>query len=99
MATKEEIEAKKTKAEEEQRNRHASLVKQVLAALGTPENLYAVDVHEVSVEAYRVNIIVSHDGGSLGRRITDSFYVQTEESILGEIEIIKSDPAIRRRYP
>ena len=88
----------------------AKITEQVTALLGSPDDLYRVDVHLYRPGRARINIWrrelvrTEKKGGFLGAlgkpelvettRITDSFYLHLSKSAIIEA----ASPAIQRRY-
>jgi hypothetical protein len=72
--------------------RNDLITKQVVKSLGSPENLFKMQVRLIGGDRYRVNVFVGKDATSA--RIADSFFLTTDE----EGKILTSSPEIVRAY-
>ena len=66
--------------------------KHVVRSLGSPVDLFKVQVRPLGNEHYRVNVLVGK--GSTSARIADSFFLTADE----EGNIVTSSPEIVRHY-
>src|SRR3954464_9428990 len=75
------------------RNATCDLIKiNVMNALGSPEDLFRVQVRPVGKHSYRANVLVGKDATSA--RVVNSYYLSTD----GEGTILSSTPEIMRLY-
>jgi hypothetical protein len=68
------------------------IAEHVVHALGTPEDLFGVDVRPLGGDRYRVNVLVGKHVNST--RIADSYFLTAD----GDGVILSSSPEIIKRY-
>jgi FKBP-type peptidyl-prolyl cis-trans isomerase 2 len=72
---------------------HAAIREQVIRQLGAPDHFWAVRVHRLWDNRYRVNVLVGPD--AVNARIAHGYFVTVDPAGT----IVAAEPAIRRRYP
>lgn len=70
-----------------------AICRNVVAALGRPDDFLRITARQVTEKAYRVNVVAGPDAAST--RIAHSFFITADE----EGKITSSTPAIRHEYP
>jgi hypothetical protein len=78
--------------EPENRQRNAIIAKQVLDALGQPEELFQVQVRPLFPGRYRVNILVGLNAASV--KVAHSYFLVSDS----EGNILASTPALTKSY-
>jgi hypothetical protein len=68
------------------------IAEQVIQSLGSPTDLFKVQVRPIGSERYRVNVVVGKDFTTA--RIVDSFFLTADD----EGKILASSPEIARLY-
>ncbi len=66
--------------------------KQVMQALGKPDDLLRVEVRQLWAAYYRVNVLTGKDAASI--RIANSYFLEAD----GDGNIVGSTPTIARTY-
>jgi len=77
---------------EERESLHKRISEQVIHALGRPTDLRDVQVREVWVDHYRVNVIVGANAGSV--RVANSFFLIIDNNG----GLITATPTITKQY-
>ena len=92
MTTAQQREQDRNQQWGEQQRRHAVIRGQVIRTLGTPGDLFDVQVRQLWDENYRVNVLVGGDATST--RVAHSYFLVVD--VAGKI--LACTPEITRRY-
>jgi len=92
MTTAQQREQDRNQQRGEQQRRHAVIRGQVIRTLGTPGDLFDVQVRQLWDENYRVNVLVGGDATST--RVAHSYFLVVDDAG----KILACTPEITRRY-
>jgi hypothetical protein len=92
MSSKHHDQAKTEQDQQARQQLDALIQKQVIAALGQPDERYSVQVRRLWEHCYRVNVVLAQGAGS--PRIANSYFLVAD----GAGNILTTTPRITKQY-